>query len=344
MTSASKSKTKSVSKAGPKLTTFAVDATVVIPTYNGEMYIRQILDALANQEFDGSFEVLVIDSGSSDGTLDIVRSFADVRLYEIPNREFGHGRTRNLAAELALGTHVAYLTHDAIPETPHWLREIIEPMKLDGLGCVAVMGKQVPRPGCFPLLKYEIEGVFRNFGPDFGTTIFYLDEFVQTQSELDAISFYSDVNSATRKDFLTKVMPYQDVPYSEDMAFGREIVEQGFRKAYAPRASVIHSNDLTLHEYRLRIFDEVVGMRRIGHDYPVLRFSRQVAYTGFGALRDSLRIVRDGSFSWRRKLYWLVVNPWFHVAKWRAYYRATRVDVTDQAAVATQSLEAHRAK
>lgn len=141
---------------------------------------------------------------------------------------------------------------------------------------------------------------------------------------------------------MTGPIPYQDVRYSEDMAFGLEIVEAGWIKAYAPRASVEHSNDLKLSEYKKRIFDEVVGMRRIGHEIPVLTFSRQIAYTGFGVLRDSFSIIRDRDYSWKRKLYWLTVNPLFHIAKWRSYFVATRVDIYDEDAIQAGSLEAHR--
>lgn len=326
----------------PLLQTFELDATVVIPTFNGEDYLEQILSKLSVQDFRGSYEVLVIDSGSTDKTLEIIEAHPEVRLHVIPNSDFGHGKTRNLAAQLARGTFIAYLTHDAIPENESWLREILEPMLPGGIGAVAVMGKQVPRKNCFPLLKYEIQSVFSGFGPDFGTTVFYKDDFVNSQGILDAISFYSDVNSATRKDILTGPIPYQDVPYSEDMAYGLEIVEAGLKKAYAPRASVEHSNDLSLIEYKKRIFDEVVGMRRIGHEIPLLSFSRQIAYTIFGALRDTIRILRDREYNWKRKLYWLAVNPAFHFAKWRSYFIATRIDVNDETSIKAGSLEAHR--
>jgi rhamnosyltransferase len=320
-----------------------LDATIVIPTYNGEMYLEQILTAIEGQEYDGTFETLVIDSGSTDRTLDIVAAHPDVRLHVIPNSEFGHGRTRQLAARLARGKVVAYLTHDAIPGDSRWLHELTAPLDPDGLDVVAVMGKQVARPTCFPLLKYEITDVFNNFGPDFGTTVFANDGFADGNGGLlDALAFYSDVNSATRRDLLLGDIPYRDLPYSEDMAFGADIIAAGLRKAYAPRGWVIHSNDLTLDEYRKRIFDETTALRRIGK--PVTRVSRfrQVAYTVFGALRDAKRIVRDRQYGWKRRAYWFVMNPAYHAAKWSSYYVASRVDLNDEAAMRAGSLEHSR--
>jgi rhamnosyltransferase len=315
--------------------------TVAILTYNGEDYLERILSQVVSQQIDGEIEILVIDSGSTDSTLEIVARFPSVRLHEIPNTEFGHGKTRNLAARLARGEFIAYLTHDAIPTSSQWLRELLAPFALDPK-IVGVMGKQIPRPGCFPLLKYEIRGVFAGFGPDFGTTVFYKDEFVQSEGVLNAISFYSDVNSAARRDFLLNVIPYRDVRYAEDQLFGKDVVEAGYRKAYAGRAAVEHSNDLTLDEYGKRIFDETVGLRQIGFPIPAMTQSAQIRMTLRGIAGDSLRVIRDGDFSWKRKLYWLVMNPLYQVRKWRLYRASTLIDLSDEAAIRSGSLEHNR--
>jgi rhamnosyltransferase len=71
--------------------------TVAVLTYNGETYLEQILTAVEAQAIDGEVDILVIDSGSTDGTLGIVARHPGVRLHQIPNSEFGHGKTRNLA-------------------------------------------------------------------------------------------------------------------------------------------------------------------------------------------------------------------------------------------------------
>jgi rhamnosyltransferase len=317
-------------------------ATVIIPTFNGEKYISQILASLAAQKTEWDFEVLVIDSGSSDRTVEFVLEHPLVRLHQIPNSEFGHGKTRNLGATLSRGEYVAFLSHDAIPSSTFWLHEITKPLDLNGLNAAAVLGKQVARPGCFPLLKYEIRGVFRRFGPDFGTTLFYVDDFARSRDEINAMAFYSDVNSATRRSFLLDVIPYQDVPYSEDMAFGLDVIEGGFIKAYAPHAVVEHSNDLTLREYGMRLFDEITGLRRIGKDVPPLRWSRQFVYPLYGAGIDSLRIIVDKDLSPGSKLKWLLVNPLFHWTKWRSFYRSTHVDLNDRALIDKGSLESSR--
>jgi len=320
-------------------------ATVFIPTYNGEAYLAAIFKALQSQKTDFEFEVLVIDSGSKDNTLRIIdeyqESLPNFRFIQIPNNEYGHGKTRNQAAHLAKGEIVVYLSHDAIPAHERWLHEIVKPFEISEK-IIGVMGKQVPRPYCIPLLKYEINSVFNNFGPDFGTTIFYKDYFVQSQGVYDAISFYSDANSAARREAIINDIPYQDVKYAEDQLFGRDIINAGLYKVYAPRASVVHSNDLALSEYSHRLYDETLGLRKIGLPVTVPSKKLIARMIIMGALKDSLRIMRDNDYSISRKLYWLVANPFYHIEKWRGVRKAATVKLDDAAAHDKYSLEARR--
>lgn len=315
-------------------------ATIVIPTYNGEKYLGEILDRVLIQKGVGEFDVLVIDSGSTDTTMEIVARYPTVRLHQIPNAEFGHGKTRNLAAQLATGEIVVYLTHDAIPADEQWLAYLLEPFAISPR-VVAVMGKQIPRPGSFPLLKYDILGVFAGQGPDNAVTL-YVGTDADAEADIAGKGFYSDVNSAARRSILLGEIPYRDVPYAEDQLFGRDVVTAGLIKAYAPRAAVVHSNDLTLAEFGRRIIDETIGLRRIGFAQPPMSRGQQLRLTLRGVAGDTRRILSDGSYSWRRKLYWIVVNPLFQCQKWRSLRRATHLDLDDQASIERFSLEHSR--
>ena len=72
--------------------------SVVLPVKNGARHLREVLEAISRQRIDAAVEVLVVDSGSSDGSVEIARA-AGARVIEIEPAEFGHGSTRNLAAE-----------------------------------------------------------------------------------------------------------------------------------------------------------------------------------------------------------------------------------------------------
>ena len=78
-------------------------ATVVLLTFNGQRYLEETLAALRSQIAEFPYEVLAVDSGSTDGTAEALKEQPWVRLLEIPNDEFQHGRTRNMAASLGAG-------------------------------------------------------------------------------------------------------------------------------------------------------------------------------------------------------------------------------------------------
>lgn len=297
--------------------------TVSVLTFNGERYLDALLSAVAAQAYDGAVEVLVVDSGSSDRTLEIVARYPTVRLHRIPNTEFGHGRTRNLVASLASGEIVVYLTHDAVPASDTWLREMVLPF-LDDERIAAVVGKQVARPSAPPLVRYDIERVFERLGPDYGLTIVADWGQLGAPGVRAAAAFYSDANSAARRSVLCGPVPYRDVSYAEDQVFGSDILARGFRKAYAPLAAVEHSNDVTLRTLGQRIEEDLVGLRSIGRDIPAVSVPAAFAQWLKWSTLDGVALVFDRGVGVGSKLYWLVVNPWYHAVKWNAYRRGSR--------------------
>ena len=318
-----------------------VDVTVFIPTFNGEKYLERLLNAVENQDFQGNVEILIIDSGSTDDTLAIIAQHPLVRLIEIPSHEFGHGKTRNLAAQLAQGTYIAYLSHDAIPVGKTWLSELVAPLDPAGLDCVGVVGKHFARMNCPPLLKYEINGVFDACGPDSGITI--VDGSAKTVESMSTGElFYSDVNSATRTDFLLNTISYRDVDYSEDLAFAKDFLSAGNKKAYVPSAVVEHSNDVTLSEYGKRVFDETLGMRKVGEGRNSISWVQAKARAIRDVLKTSWLIIRDKDYSVAEKLRWLMVNPVYVWKKWANIHRALNVNLSDTQRIERYSLEAHR--
>jgi rhamnosyltransferase len=322
-----------------------IKATVIVPTYNGEKYIDKLLKMVFKQEVNFNFEVFVIDSTSSDNTVQIVQKYLDqhknMKFEQIPTKQFGHGKTRNYAAQVANGEFVVFLSQDAIPAKKSWLYEMLKPFELNEK-IVGVVGKQIPRAKCVPLLKYEIRTVFKNLGSDASTSIFYKDSFMKDPVFGDVVTFYSDVNSAARRDFLVNTIPYRDIPYAEDQFYGRDIIGAGYFKAYAPRGSVIHSNDITLWEYKHRTFDETLGLRRIGTMLELPSLKHMLKSTVLGSLKDAYRTIRDNQYSFKRKIFWLLVNPFYHIAKWRGFRTAMKVDLSNDHTFSKHSLEAKR--
>lgn len=222
--------------------------SVVIPVFNGARYLAEVLDAVGRQQLDEEVELLVIDSGSSDGSQAIARA-AGAELIEIPNSEFQHGRTRNLGVARTSGRLIAFLTQDATPASENWLAAYCKAFELDPkIG--AAYGPHLPRPDANPLMARLLTEFFAEMAPD-GSTVVH---------ERGAIDFLSNSNSCISR-ALWQELPFPEIPYAEDRALGAALLEAGWKKACVPAAAVIHSHNYSLVESSRRWFDEYRGLR-----------------------------------------------------------------------------------
>jgi len=218
-----------------------VKVSVVVPVKDGARRLGEVLDAVLAQEPD---EVLVIDSGSMDGSVEIARA-RGVRVLEIPAASFGHGRTRNLGVESTEGELVAFLTQDATP-CEGWLDAYRRVFEDPSVG--VAFGPHLPRPETSPMIARELEEFFARLDP----------------SE----PFLSNVNACYRRACWVEIR-FDDVPYSEDQAFGRAVRASRWRKEYVREAAVLHAHDYGAIGFMRRYFDEYRGLRRtIGHVEP----------------------------------------------------------------------------
>lgn len=319
------------------------DITVFIPTYFGEKYLDNLLHMVFKQKIDKTFEVLIYDTSSKDRTPQIIKKYAkkhdNLRWKTITKAEFGHGKTRAAAAHDAKGDIVVYLSQDATPQTPTWLYELVKPFELHEK-IVGVFGKQIAWPTAPPVLKYDIRASFNSFCNDASTAISYKDNFMKTEQQLDMVSFYSDVNSAARRSILTGEIPYRDVPYAEDLLFGRDIIKAGYFKAYASRGAVVHSNDIKLSEMKSRVIDETAGKRMAGIEVDLIPRRLMIKVIIRSIILDMVRTIFDREYSWKRKLLWLALNPFYVIEKWRGVRLGAMLDLSDEKWQKKYSLEA----
>jgi glycosyltransferase involved in cell wall biosynthesis len=227
--------------------------SVVIPVRDGEDRLEQLLDALGREAPD---EILVIDSGSRDRSIEIVRS-AGVELLEIAPDEFGHGRTRNLGAERTSGDLICFLTQDAVP-VAGWLEAYRAAFELgDRIG--AAYGPHLPLADTSPMIARELTEFFAGFSPGGGAVV----------QGSDGPVFLSNVNACYLRRCWEELR-FPDVPYAEDQAFARDMLAAGWSKVFQPDAAVEHAHDYGPVEFMRRYFDEYRGLREtIDHVEPI---------------------------------------------------------------------------
>lgn len=226
-------------------------ASIIIPTWNAGDHFRQVLQAVLDQKVDWPFEVLVLDSGSTDGTIDFVKSKAGdgVRLHEIPNDQFQHGRTRNLAASLTSGEFIAVLTQDALPADERWLRNLIKAFDASPL-IAGVFGGHRAYPDASPYLTKDIHDHFEWHNAMPNVMDWYSDPVERPFGRLQWaqwLHFFSDNNAAIRRSVWESI-PYPEINWGEDQVWAWEIIKQGYKKAYAHDSVVIHSHNYNYDE------------------------------------------------------------------------------------------------
>jgi rhamnosyltransferase len=130
------------------------DISVVLPTRNGMATLPAVFERLDDQRKRFALEIVAVDSGSSDGTRELLASRVD-RLIDIAPGDFNHGTTRNLGIESSLGELVVLLVQDAIPSSDDWLRALIEPLVIDQ-SVAGSFARQVPHVGASTLTRFYL--------------------------------------------------------------------------------------------------------------------------------------------------------------------------------------------
>jgi glycosyltransferase involved in cell wall biosynthesis len=226
--------------------------TIVIPVYNGGDLLNRVVDRCLQQDLDAEFEILIIDSSSTDGCINHLPKDDRLRIHRISKGEFGHGRTRNLGVNLARGEFVAFITQDAMPANQMWLMNLIAPFQED-CKVAGVFGCHIAHEGHSPLTTYDLDQHFNRWIFRSHRKPIELDESRQMPDAQisNHEHFYSDNNSCLRKTAWEQV-PIPEVIYGEDQLWAIEILRHGFKKAYASTAVVRHSHEYNFRETLIR--------------------------------------------------------------------------------------------
>jgi len=260
--------------------------SIIILTKNPGSQFGEILSAIERQSYSGPVETVVVDSGSTDGTLSRAEANG-CAIYTIDPEDFHHSKTRNFGAENASGDILVYLTHDATPKTEDWLENLVNPIITDQAG--VVYGRQVAYPDAKPMNEF----FYSHFYPDQRNTLTADDATDTRQFFLDNV-YVSDVSAAIERDIWERYRFQEAINMSEDKDFALRVLDEGVNIVYEPEAVVYHSHDYDLRENLKRRFED-------GRAYATIAANGEDNFVSNGVqyvIKEMRYLVKNGYIHW----------------------------------------------
>jgi rhamnosyltransferase len=241
--------------------------SIVVPTYNGAATLPALLEAVEKQRTDFGYELVAVDSGSGDGTLDLLAARAQ-HLIRIPKDTFNHGLTRNLGIEKARGEIVVLVVQDAVPASSDWLRLLTAPL-LEDPRVAGTFARQLPRPEASRIARRMMaRWVAAQDAPSHRRLHSTRDlEGMRPEERLRVCAFDNVCSAISRA--VWKDHPFPAARFAEDLEWAKTVVGAGYETMFVPEATVFHSHDRSL-SYELertyiahRRLYELFGLRTI---------------------------------------------------------------------------------
>ena len=303
--------------------------TVFIPTYNGGETFKKVMAGVFNQKTSFPYEVLIIDSGSTDGTLDVIQQY-DVRLINISSREFNHGLTRNRAVHEAKGEIVALLTHDAVPYDEHWLENLIK--NFDDPEVAGAFCHQIPREDCNPFQLDRLQGWTKGQGEK-------VVKQISSRAEYEALPpmerylkiAFDDVASCVRKSVMRKI-PFERRQFGEDVAWGKQAILSGYKLVMDPNAVVVHSHNNSIWYEFKRVYLDHQNLHDLVGMHLVQRFSDVFRFT-FEGTKHLGGIIKKSPISFFAKLKWWIKVPFYSLGQNMGQYLGARSVIEEKKGV-----------
>lgn len=217
--------------------------SIIVRSFNEGWALRETLPALRTQEYK-NWELVVFDSGSTDGSVELIRAAQPRHFIQIAPHEYNPARVMNRGMQLARSEFAIFLNADATPQGTDWLHLLAAPL-LDPQ-VAAVFGRQIPRPDCRAVFAHDYE---RCFGPK--------------RESASWEHFFSMASSGIRKDIWAKRGFDERMRYSEDDEYTRWCRTQGWRVVYVPESVVMHSHNYTPVEAWKRSFGEARALAAV---------------------------------------------------------------------------------
>lgn len=243
--------------------------SVIVRTFNSGETIRRLLHGLSVQRFD-DYEIVVVDSGSTDGTLEAIREHPHT-FVDYSGRRFSYSGTLNAGIEASSGEYVVCLSHHCVPLHEEWLGSLVEAMENDER-LAGAWGPLVFDLKSYQIGKKDIE-------------VIDLEGFLQRPN-----LGLQNPNSIVRRRLWEERPFSEEVGRCEDQDWAHHFMKRGYNTAVVHNAPVLYAPKFGLYEYAGNTYRNLMTLNRMFGYVPVIstrELLRQTArFAGAAALGE----------------------------------------------------------
>lgn len=272
--------------------------SIVILTKNGGKSIASCLSSIYSQRTSFPFEVIAVDSGSTDDTLGYIENYP-VQLYSIKPDEFAFGPTRDYAFSLTKGQYIVTLSQDVIPANENWLVELVKPL-IDDKADVVQGRIIVPENG--DIFFWERKGLFYFTSEGQG----FISRYGNLGLSCCSVSFKREAWLNTR---------FGNVLMNEDKVIQKKLFENGYKIIRAYDSIAYHGHSYRLKSLKNRCENEGLGWRCAGVTYHFSQMIKDLVQKKWvygllvrGVLNGEIKSLSEGLFLLIRPIYLLKGN------------------------------------
>lgn len=230
-----------------------IDVSIIILTKNGMPLLERVLSAVFNQKTQYKYEIIVIDSGSTDQTLDVVKKHS-ARLHQITSQEFSHSQTRNLGASLSKADkYLIFLNQDAVPTDEDWLNNMVKSIEYEPDLKAVCATELIEESNHYFNVTGVAHHVFRNSATKGIYVIdpYILEKFSDLRKEKQVMLFpFTTVCAIFDKKHFKKFPFNENVSWGEDLHWAVDNSNNGFKSACSSFARVYHHHTYGRKEWK----------------------------------------------------------------------------------------------
>lgn len=250
--------------------------SIVIRTLNEEKHLVELLNVIKEQDTsDFDIETVVIDSGSTDQTLNIAKEY-DCRITFIKKEEFTFGKSLNDGCDFANGDYLVFVSGHCIPADKYWIQNLVTPL-VDK--CSYTYGRQLGRD----TTKFSERLLFDKYFPE--------------TSRIPQVGFFcNNANAAIRRDAWLAHRFNEELTGCEDMYLAKLLVDSGKKIGYVADAPVYHIHDETWEKVKIRYEREAIALQQIMPQVQVSLLD-MITYITVGIIKDTKQALKSNLLS-----------------------------------------------